>query len=505
MKLKTITNKVRRIYHWLRHPGESLSQRVLHGGVWTFGLRIVNRGFGLIRTIVLARLLAPNDFGLFGIAMLALSSLESFSRTGFDQALIQKKEETESYLDTAWSVQVIRGLVLGGILVAGAPLVGLFFEEPKAILIVRVLGAAEVLKSLRNIGVVYFKKELEFHKQFLYQFSGTLADLAVALNFAFIFRSVWALIFGLLARNLVKLILSYKIHDFRPSLNFDKNKAIELVNFGKWILGTSVLVFVATQGDDIFLGKVLGTTALGFYQMSYKISNLPATELTHVISRVSFPAYSKIQTNIKSLRKAFRKTFFATVALSLPVSVAIFIFSAGLVNYVLGPEWDPIIWPLRILAIFGLTRSVTALWGPLYKAVGEPKYATYSQIVRVFGIFLPLYWLTTRFGLIGTSVSVILGQLGVLFFHLFYLYKISAFKIDFSRVFTDLFGELFSIGITLVFFYLILAPHIQSLISYFVVISLTLLVFVLSMFLIDKLFENPVLEEVRSLLEGSLS
>jgi len=131
--------KLNRIYIWLKHPGESLSQRVVHAGFWAFVLRIISRLFGLARTIVLARLLAPNDFGLYGIALLSLSALETFSRTGFEQALIQKKEDIKPYLDTAWTVQVIRGFVLASILVLGAPLVGAFFGEPRAVLLVRVL------------------------------------------------------------------------------------------------------------------------------------------------------------------------------------------------------------------------------------------------------------------------------------------------------------------------------------------------------------------------------
>jgi len=226
------------IYGRLRKPGETLSQRVVHGGIWVFGLRITDRSFKLIRTIILARLLAPNDFGLFGIAMLALATLQGFSRTGFDQALIQKKEDTEPYLNSAWTVQIIRGFILAIILLVGAPLVGIFFEEPRAIMLVRVLGASVFLENLKNIGIVYFQKEMEFHKQFVYQFSGTIADIAVAIPAALILQSVWALVFGLLAGNFVRVIVSYIIHPYRPSFRLDWDKSKELFNFGRWVLGS---------------------------------------------------------------------------------------------------------------------------------------------------------------------------------------------------------------------------------------------------------------------------
>lgn len=419
MNSQDLKDKAQKVYYWLRHPGDSLSQRVAHGGVWVFGLRIVNRGFGLTRTVVLARLLAPNDFGLFGIAMLALSSLERFSKTGFDQALIQRKEETESYLDTAWTVQVIRGLVLGGILVAGAPLVGLFFEEPRAVLIVRVLGSVEVLKSLRNIGVVYFRKELEFHKQFIYQFSGTVADLSVALPFAFIFRSVWALIFGLLARNLVKSALSYKVHDFRPHIKLNLKKAKELITFGRWIFGMSIIGFIATQADDIFLGKFLGTTALGIYQLAYRISNAPSNEITHVISSITFPAYSKVQDNVQKLRAAFYKVVEVTTSLSFPLGAGIFFLAPEFVHLFLGTQWIRMIPALRVLVISGVIRSITAIGGPVFWGVGEPKRDFWLNLIRTVALWAAIYPLTVLYGITGTSLAVLIGLVTLFFFWIF--------------------------------------------------------------------------------------
>jgi len=491
-----------RVYNRLRYPGETLSERVVHGGLWVFALRIVDRVLMLGRTIILARLLAPNDFGLFGIATLALATLESFSQTGIDAALIQKKEETKSYLDSAWAIQIIRGIVIAIIMFAGAPLVGIFFEEPRAIMLTRVLAIAILLFDLRNIGIVYFQKDLEFHKQFVYRFGGTIADLAVAIPAAFILRSVWALVFGLLARNCVYLILSYIIHPFRPRFKLDWSKSKELFNFGKWIFGSSVLVFIATQGDDIFLGKILGVTMLGFYQMAYRISNLPATEITHVISQVTFPAYSKLQEDISALSKAFNQTFLVTVSISLPISAAIFIFAPGFVKYVLGSEWLPIIGPLRILAIFGLTRSITASWGPLYQATGEPKYLIYSQILRVLGIFLPIYWLAVIYGLNGVCISVIIGQLSVLLFHLFYTYKISDLQICFSKIFKSFFGEFCSIIVAAVF-YLILESCIHSLSRFLIIVLLTISLFVGIMFLIDRVFKSPIIEEIKRIFIAS--
>ena len=126
-------------------PSTDLRARVIRGGFWVFGLRITNQFFGLARIIVLARLLAPADFGLFGIALLAMSALETFSQTGFSAALIQKKKDTGPYLDTAWTVQVIRGGVLALIAFLIAPYVAAFFDAPAARPILQVIALSMLL------------------------------------------------------------------------------------------------------------------------------------------------------------------------------------------------------------------------------------------------------------------------------------------------------------------------------------------------------------------------
>jgi O-antigen/teichoic acid export membrane protein len=116
-------------------------------------------------------LLAPHDFGLFGIAMLAIATLEAFTQTGFEAALVQKKENVKSYLDTAWTISAIRGAVLFFILFFFAPLMANFFYSPQATTIIRVIALSAFLSGFRNIGMVFFQKELEFDKQFLFEFS----------------------------------------------------------------------------------------------------------------------------------------------------------------------------------------------------------------------------------------------------------------------------------------------------------------------------------------------
>jgi len=385
---------------------EPLSKRVVRGGIWVFALRITSRALGFIRIIILARLLAPSDFGLLGIAMLAIATLETFSQTGFRAALIQKKDNVESYLDTAWTVSAIRGAVLFLILFLSAPLVAKFFNSPQATLVIKVIAVSMLLSGFRNIGILFFQKELEFNKQFFYELSATLVDLTVAVTLAFMLQNVWALVWGGLAANFVRLFMSYILHSYRPRIRLDKGEFKELFGFGKWVLGSSILVFLVTQGDDIFVGKVLGVTALGFYQMAYLISNLPATEITHVISRVTFPAYSKLQDDLPKLREAYLKVLQLTAFISIPLAGGIFILAPEFTQIFLGEKWMPMVPAIQVLVLSGLVRSIQATTGPIFLAVNRPEIEPIWQTVRLFVLAALIYPFTTHWNILGTSIAV---------------------------------------------------------------------------------------------------
>lgn len=394
-------------------PGETLSQRAVRGGLWVLGLRVVERLLRLVRLVVLGRILAPTDFGILGVALLAMSVLETFSEPGFLKALIQKKGDAEQYFDTAWTVQFLRGGLLWLILCIGAPGVGVFFDSPGSVAVVRALGGLELLRGAFNIGVVHFSKELEFSKLFLFQMTGTLTDFVVSVGAAILLRNVWALVLGQVAGTVVSLVFSYVVHPYRPSFKIDRCQLLELRDFGQWVFGSSVLVFLLNEGDDIVLGKMLGVTALGLYQMAYQISNLPATEVTHLISQVSFPAYSKLQDDPGKLREAYLQILQLTTFISIPLAIGIAAMAKTLTQVFVGEQWLPMVPALQILAFWGLIRSIGATFGPLFQAIGKPQFAAKLQFVKLFILGVLIYPLTARWGMEGTSWAVVLNALVV--------------------------------------------------------------------------------------------
>jgi lipopolysaccharide exporter len=392
----------------LQAPG-SLSKRIVRGGLWAFSLRIIGRLLGFIRTVILARLLVPEDFGLLGIAMLAINFLETVSQTGFHSALIQKKDNAELYFDTAWTVTAVRGTFLFIVLFVSAPAIAAFFNSPQATLVIKVIAISSLLTGLRNIGIVTFQKNLEFHKQFIFDLPATIIDLIVSVSLALILRDVWALVWGGLVGNCVRLTLSFILHPYRPKIKFDKTQFKELFGFGKWLLGSSILAFLITQGDNVFVGKMLGVALLGLYQMAYLLSHLPSSEISFVISQVLFPAYSKMQDDLPSLREGYLKVLHITVFLTAAFSALIFALAPDFTAIFLGDKWIPMVPAMQILVVAAFVATISETSGLIFLAVGKPKIDTALQLLRLLVLAIFIYPLSLRWGITGTSIAVLLS------------------------------------------------------------------------------------------------
>jgi len=387
----------------------TLSKKVVRGGVWIFSLRILNRGLDFFRIIILARLLSPTDFGLFGVAILSISVFETFSQTGFNFALIQKKESIKTYLDTAWTISALRGLALFILVFFSAPIIAAFFNAPQATLIVRFLAISLIFNGFQNIGILFFQKELEFNRLFLLEISTTITSFASTIILAVLLKNVWALVIGGLLANFVRFCISYVIQSYRPIPKIEKDKVLELFSFGKWIFLSTIVIFLVRQGDDFFLGKVLGVTALGFYQMAFMIGNLPSSEITGIISQVAFPTYTKLKSTPGKLNEAYIKTISFIALISFPFAGGIFVLAPYFTTLFLGEKWLPIVTPLQILAISGLIRSIVATGGSLFNAIGKPRFDFKMNLWRLIIIIVTIYPLTRLWSISGTSLSVLLG------------------------------------------------------------------------------------------------
>jgi O-antigen/teichoic acid export membrane protein len=373
------------------------------------GLRIAQQILGLTRLVILARLLSPRDFGVMGIAILTMGAIETLTLTGFETALVQRKERAETFLNSAWTVNIIRGVLLFIGLLLLAPYAARFFRTPQAAMLIRAIGLSLLLRGFLNIGTVYFQKELEFNKQFALQFSMRLADFIVAVPLAIILKNAWALVIAFVAGDLVRIVVSYTIHPYRPRFDLNIGKAKELFEFGKWILGYYAIIFLLDQGAKAFIGRFINATMLGYYQIASRISNMPATEFAIVISQVTIPTYSKLQDNAAKLREGYLRVFQLTAFFTIALAGAVLILAPSLTRVFLGDKWLPAVAAMQMLAAWGAVRSVMVTADPVFVAVGRPRTITKYQSIQLCMLAVLIYPLSARWGIVGTAAAVTLA------------------------------------------------------------------------------------------------
>jgi O-antigen/teichoic acid export membrane protein len=214
--------------------------------------------------------------------------------------------------------------------------------------------------------------------------------------------------------NLTKTGLSYGIHEYRPHIEFSLKRGREMFGFGKWMFLSSILMFLYGQGDDAFVGWFFTAAGLGYYQLSYRFSNAPATEITHVISRVAFPTFSKIQDDVERLRNGFFTTIQLSTVVAFPMAAGIAAVSQPFVTIFLGPQWSPMVPLLQILSIWGGLRALGANLGSVFKSKGRPDIEVWTQAIQVLVIAVVIIPASEQFGIVGVGIAVISGSIAIL-------------------------------------------------------------------------------------------
>jgi len=403
---------------------DTLTRKTFEGGFWTIAASLANKGFGLIRTIVLARLLSPNDFGLFGIALAVIAGLNIFSETGVNTMLIQKRDATDQHWNVGWVIGIIRGLLIFTVLWVISGIIANFYEQPYLVIILHVLSFSFLLQGFSNIGLVNLQKTMRFKKKVAIDQLSELWGNLIAIILGVIYQNVWALVIGKLVTSACFFICSYLFLTYKPKIYFDIKILKEFFTFGQSLFIVSVLVYIITTVDDLFVGKVVGITALGYYTMGYNIANLPTINISRAVAQVTLPAYSQIQQDIVRVEKAFLKVFAHNAMLCVPISVGLMVIATELIEIILGGKWMPMLTTFRILCLLGLFRGIASIIGPLILGCGHPDYLRNIKIFE-FILFAPLVYPSAKYGgIVGVSTLTTAIYFFSLIMHTFYAGKI---------------------------------------------------------------------------------
>jgi O-antigen/teichoic acid export membrane protein len=475
------------------HP--DLYKRSIKGGYWVFAIKFATQFLGFVKSIIVFNFLFNENLELIIVANLLIAVLNRFSESGFRAALVQKKEDIEDYLDTAWVIGILRGILLFIAIYFAAPLFASFRVEAEdvslAIAVIRTMGICFLIHAFQNIGVVYFQKELHFHKTFWLRMAGTLVDIVLSITLVLIYQSVWAYVIARLAAAVVNLVMSYLLCSYRPKFHFVPEKARELWKFGKWLFGANIIGYLLNEGDDWFVWFFFApdATPLKLYRYAYNFANMPATHITNTISQVSFPAYSKIQHDIPRLREAYLKVLQITALISVPTAFLIFTLGPDFVRLFLVEESHAMIPVVQTLAVVGLITSLGSTFGSLFRAVGKPFMGLYLQYVRLALLAILIYPFTDIWGIWGTALSITLVRIFVFpfgFLLVCRLLKSEVWRLGRSLVFSSFAAGFMCISTSIFKRSMIDGVSISSFLA---IVFLSIALYLMSLWLLDIFFK----------------
>jgi len=363
----------------------SISKRMAKGAAWTVSMRLALSGLGMLSTIILARLLVPEDFGLVAIATALAAALDIFGEFSFDIWLIRKENANRTDYDTVWTLTLIRGTIIGAVLVVSAEVVANFYGDPRLELIIYLLAFATLVSGAENCGVIDFRKHLEFHREFVLIVSNRISSFLITIVLAFWLRSYWALIIGIVSQKSIRVLLSYFLHPYRPHLCLKSWG--EAFHFSKWLLVSNILGFGYIRSDVFIIGKLTNASTLGFYNIAYEIANLTTTTLVAPMRRAILPGFSKLSGDRVVLQQSFIDVLALTLLLGIPFAVGIGLTASPAVNLLLGNKWVDAIPLIQILVIYSLASIVGSNIGPLLLALGLPRLRTTLLAIGCLLIF----------------------------------------------------------------------------------------------------------------------
>jgi len=375
------------------------------GAVWLTALRLSERALGLANTVVLARLLAPQDFGLVAMCMVVVAALETFTNFSFDVVLIQRQDATKAHYDTAFTMNVIVGAGFGAILAASATFVAAFYGDERLQLIMYIVAANFAVRSLENIAIVDFRKHFQFHLEAILRLSVKAVGLLVAIPAALILHNYWALVIGMSAMAAFDVVLSFAMRPYRPSLTLSQARSI--MSFSGWLMLNNVVFFLKAQIHNVFIGRLLGARDLGTFNMANEVAMMSSSELVAPINRAVYPGYAKLGGDPESLKATFLDVFSLIMMISFPAALGTVAVANDLAPLLLGSSWTNTIPLMKLIAICGALNALNSNMAYVVHAVGKPRLATRVAVTEAV-IMIPLMYMSIlRWGLVGAGWSLV--------------------------------------------------------------------------------------------------
>jgi lipopolysaccharide exporter len=388
--------------------GPSMLSRTATSTGWIVGWRMATRLFGLISTLILVRLLAPGDFGLVALGTSFIGAVDMLSGLGVEDALVREHAPTRALYDTAFTLTAIRSVGTSVVIALAAVPVAAFFGEPRLADVLWALAAGTLIGGIASIGVIDFRRDMAFEKEFLLQILPRIISVAVTIGVAMIWHSYWALIAGILTARAGRTVFSYRMHVWRP--RFTLSAWRHLIGFSLWSWALSMAGLVRDRIDMFVVGRLMAPTAVGVYAIGEEVAALPTTELVAPLCRACFSSFAAARRAGQGIEEAFMRPVAIAFMITFPAGLGISLLADPLVRLIMGEKWAPAIPIIELLGVMG----ALAVFG----LVAATALAAFGMLRQQFTITLSclvprlalLVLLVGQFGILGAAIGALSGM-----------------------------------------------------------------------------------------------
>ena len=390
----------------------SLRGRALRASAWVLASKPLGMSIQLLRSLILTRLLFPEAFGLMALVGVVIQGLAMCSDVGIGPNIVQSRRGDDAkFLQTAWTLQIVRGFCLWLICCGLAWPVALFYGQPMLASLLPVAGLAIVIGGFNTTAWATHDRDMKRGRLTIIAYSVQLANLIVMIAAAWALRSVWALVIGSLSGNVLNVMLGHLfLPGVRHRFRWEREAVRELVSFGKWIFISTLLTFFAMQMDKLMLGKLISTELLGIYAIALVLANLPRELVQQISSLVLFPALAeKFRVDRRQMHDRLARARGVVLRVGLLLTVGMGAIAPAFFGYLYDPRYEAAGWIAQVLAVSVWMTVLNASTGYALLALGDSRaLATgnlFNVLVTVVAALAGFQW----FGLAGFIIGYAAG------------------------------------------------------------------------------------------------
>lgn len=388
----------------------TLTQKTIGGVKWSGVSQFVRVSAQVVTSIILARLLLPEDFGLLGMAVVFIGLVAIFNDMGIGSAIVQKQDFNQKNLSSIFWFNLFIGFLAMFIIILAAPLIARFYGQNSLFLIISVMSLSFLFTSLSMVQNSLLIKNLKFKKLALLELTSTISASIIGIILAYLGCGVWSLVWQNVSMTLIYAALVWVTEHWIPEIYFNWKDIKDIIGFSSNLSGFNLLNYFSRNADYLLIGKFLGATALGYYTLAYMMILFPLSNVSSVLSKVMFPVLSQIQNDNSTFRFFYLKSTKYIAFVSFPLMFGLFAVADEFILIIFGTKWVPVIFLTKVLSIVGLIQSIGTTVGPIYLAKGKTdwmfRWGIFSSIIAVNAIFIGLKW-----GINGVAMCYVLASL----------------------------------------------------------------------------------------------